>query len=130
MAIQNVTRQKLTLKKGTVVATVSAANVVPPMLAPKLGMYSDIPKYEGSDYLKGSIPEYARMYLCHPSTTNPSKLELTNEQSNKLLRSLDVSSIESWSEDGQQKAVDLLKEYHHLFALDDLEMGCTSEVKH
>ena len=30
----------------------------------------------------------------------------------------------------QQKAVDLLKEYHHLFALDELEMGCTSLVKH
>ena len=93
MAIQNVTRQKLTLKKRTVVATVSAANVVSPMLAPKLGMYSDIPKYEGSDYLKGRVPEYATMYLCHPSTTNPSKLELTNEQSNKLFRSLDLSSV-------------------------------------
>ena len=29
-----------------------------------------------------------------------------------------------------QKVVDLLKEYHHLFALDYLEMGCTSQVKH
>ena len=26
--------------------------------------------------------------------------------------------------------MDLLKEFHHLFVLDDLEMGCTSQVKH
>ena len=39
-------------------------------------------------------------------------------------------TIESWAEADQQKAVDLLKEYHHLFALDDLDMGCTSQVKH
>ena len=53
------------------------------------------------------------------------KIELTDERSDKLL-----SIIESWSEADQQKAVNLIKEYHHLFALDDLEMGCTSQVKH
>ena len=26
--------------------------------------------------------------------------------------------------------VELIKEYHHLFALSDLELGCTSKVKH
>ena len=43
---------------------------------------------------------------------------------------LDLSSLESWSEADQQKEVNLLKDYHHLFKLDDLELGCTSQVKH
>ena len=30
----------------------------------------------------------------------------------------------------QQQVVDLFKEYHHIFALTDLELGCTSKIKH
>ena len=34
LVVRNVTRNKITLKKGMVIVTVSAANVVLPMLAP------------------------------------------------------------------------------------------------
>ena len=30
----------------------------------------------------------------------------------------------------QQQVVDLFKEYHHIFALSNLELGCTSKIKH
>ena len=66
------------------------------------------------------------MYLCGPQE----KPELTDEQSEKLFSKLDLTLIETWPEANQQKAIDLLKEYHHLFALDDLELGFTSQVKH
>lgn len=95
MAIGNVTRQMLMLEKGTVVATVSAANVVPPVLAPKPGTYWDILEYKGPDNLKGSVPEYMRAYSCHPSTTNQDKLELIDKCSDKLFKSLELSSIKS-----------------------------------
>ena len=36
IGLQNMTREKIILKKGTKVARVSAANIVPPMLAPDL----------------------------------------------------------------------------------------------
>ena len=43
---------------------------------------------------------------------------------------MNLKSLESWLADDQEKAVELLKEFHYLFALNDLELGCTSEVKH
>ena len=52
------------------------------------------------------------------------------ERCSKLFESLNLDSLESWPADDQEKAVDLLKEFHHLFALNDMELGCTSEVKH
>ena len=38
--------------------------------------------------------------------------------------------MEEWPEDVQQQVVNLFKEYHHIFALTDLELGCTSKIKH
>ena len=58
------------------------------------------------------------------------KNELTPERCSKLFESLNLESLESWPADDQEKAVELLKEFHHLFALNDLKLGCTSEVKH
>ena len=43
MVFRNTTRQKLTLKMGTTIATVAVANIVPPMLAPNPSTYSGIP---------------------------------------------------------------------------------------
>ena len=119
------TRQKLVLKKGTVIATVLAANVVPPMLAPHPSTYSNVPEYVDTQDGNKPIPEYTGKYSCVMQQEHK-KPELTDEHSDKLFSKLDLSSLELWSEADQQKAVDLLKEYLHLFTLDDLEIGCTS----
>ena len=129
IAIRNVTQQKLVLKKGTVVGTVSATNVVPPMPAPHLSTYSNILGYVDTQDGNKPVPEYTGTYSCVMKQEHK-KPELTDECSDKLFSKLDLSSLESWSEVDQQKAVNLLKEYHHLFALDNLELGCTSQVKH
>ena len=51
VALYNNTREKITLKKGTIVAKVATANVVPPMFAPASGMFQDIPKMgDGLDW--------------------------------------------------------------------------------
>ena len=55
---------------------------------------------------------------------------MTPERCNKLFESLNLETLESWPAGNQEKAVELLKEFHHLFALNDLKLGCTSEVKH
>ena len=102
------------------------ANVVPPMLAPYPSTYLGVPEYTTGETSSGSILEYVGTYSCKPRD----KPKLSNERSNQLFSKLNLTSIESWPEADQQKAIDLLKEYHHLFALDDLELGCTSQVKH
>ena len=80
MAIINTTRQKLTLKRGTTIATGSVANVVPPMLALNPSTYSDVPKYDYRNETNHTIPEYVRMYSCMAELkSNPSKPELTDE---------------------------------------------------
>ena len=59
-----------------------------------------------------------------------SKPELTPERLNELFSKLDLTGIQEWPDDLQQQVHDLMVEYQHLFALNDLELGKTSEVKH
>ena len=49
---------------------------------------------------------------------------------NEILVSLNLQSIESWTDQQQQSANDLIAEYHHLFALNLGELGKTSLVQH
>ena len=46
-----------------------------------------------------------------------------DERIRKLFSKLDLSGIESWSEGDQEDMKDLISEFHHLFSLDDLELG-------
>ena len=45
VALYNNTREKITLKKGTIVAKVATANVIPPMLAPASGTFQNVPDF-------------------------------------------------------------------------------------
>ena len=38
--------------------------------------------------------------------------------------------LESWTEENKEKALNLLAEYHDIFALEDGEMGCTKAAEH
>ena len=48
----------------------------------------------------------------------------------KILESLNLQSIESWMDEQQQSAKDLIAEYQHLFVLNLNELGKTSLVQH
>ena len=48
----------------------------------------------------------------------------------KILESLNFQSIESWMDQQQQSAKDLIAEYQHLLALNLKELGKTSLVQH
>ena len=54
----------------------------------------------------------------------------TADRLNELFTKLDLKGTEEWPDDLQQKVHDVLVEYQHLFALNDLELGKTSKVKH
>ena len=58
------------------------------------------------------------------------KPEPTPERLDELFTKLDLSGTQDWSEDLQQEVHNLMVEYQHLFALNDLELGRTSKVKH
>ena len=61
---------------------------------------------------------------------NVIKSEPTPERLDELFTKLDLSGTQDWSEDLQQEVHGLMVEYQHLFALNDLELGRTSKVKH
>ena len=79
---------------------------------------------------QGSIPEYEKPGMNSRDHKLPPQAELTSDRLDKLFSKLDFSGMEEWPEDVQQQVVDLFKEYHHIFALSDLELGCTSKIKH
>ena len=102
VALMNLSNSPVTLNKGSVVAIVKAANVVLPMLAPKNEERKD----------------------------NMQMPEKTLERLDKLFRKLDLSGMQSWSVEQQREMREVFEDYHHLFALEDMELGKTDLVKH
>ena len=43
---------------------------------------------------------------------------------------MELTGLKSWTEENKEGALDLLAEYHDIFALEDREMGCTEAAKH
>ena len=114
MVLQNLSGRTLKLKKGMNVAHVEASQVVP--LFDDLLIRGDV--YEGitEDITKRSQSE-----------------DLTKEKDkrmSKILEKLDLTGIESWTEQQQCSVKKLLEEYQHLFALHLKELSKTSLVQH
>ena len=131
VALVNNLGEKVTIKKGTIVGRLKAVNAVPICLAPKSSTDNDVLEYVQRTNGVGNIPEYGNTSTS-TKTKNP-KLEkpaLTPERSDRLFSRLDLLGMEDWPDDIQHEAVELFKEYHYLFTLSDLELGCTSNIKH
>ena len=60
VVLVNNSGEKITLKKGTKIGQLKAANVVPPSLAPQTGMDLNVLKYVQRMESKGSVPEYKK----------------------------------------------------------------------
>ena len=130
VALVNNTGEKITIKKGPKIGQLKAANVVPPSLAPCMSMDENILGYMQRMDGQGDVPKYEKMGMTIDGHQLPPRPELTPKQGDKLFSKLDFSGMEEWPEDIQQKVVEFFKEYHHIFALCDLELGCTSKVNH
>ena len=113
VAIRNVSRKVIVIAKGQQVAQVSAANQVPNMLAPK---YNDrISKYDTEK--GGNRLSFERR------RNNPERIT-------KLWKQLDVTGADSWTENQKLEIRQVFEEYSDVFALNSLELGRTSLVKH
>ena len=47
-----------------------------------------------------------------------------------MFEKLELSDLESWIGENKERALNLLAEYHDIFALEDGEMGCTEAAEH
>ena len=58
-------------------------------------------------------------------------VKLTFGERRKILfNRLELSNLKSWIEENKERALNLLAEYHNIFALEDGEMGCTEATEH
>ena len=94
--MRNLSEKVQIIKKGTIIASVKAANLVPPKLAPR--------------------------YTNENNSNNNEKLPPTPERIQKLFSKLDLEGAENWSPDIQAKLNQVFTDYNHIFALDDLEL--------
>ena len=130
ITLVNNSGKKVTPKKGTKIGQLKAANVVPPSLAPCMSTDLNVLEYVQRMELPGGVPESKKLGMNAEDHKLPPQAELTPDRLDKLFSKLDFSGMEEWPEDVQQQVVELFKEYHHTFALSDLELGCTSKIKH
>ena len=98
----------------TIVNTTTAANMLPPMLAPKTFVTE-----EGN--LDTSLKEKS------PSTEKPVAKQ---GQMNELFTELDLSDLDTWDPSLQEETKSLIKEYAHIFLMGDMDLGKTSVIKH
>ena len=47
-----------------------------------------------------------------------------------MFKKLELSGLESWTEENKERALNLLAKYHDIFTLEDGEMGCTEATEH
>ena len=110
----------VTLNKGTVVAELSPANVIPKMLAPKLASCQ-------LEFVKNQDPKSNKLEFVN--STN-SQLKLTKEQRDKIFSKLDLTGYDDWTQDQRDMMNATIEHYHHIVTVEDLELGCTNLVKH
>ena len=118
--MRNLSLRSREIKKGTVVASLEAANKVPQMLAPDRQITPESPE-------KVLIQQANR---ATEKRFESDSEEIKEERLEKLFSKLDLSGCEDWSTDNQESIRELITNYEHLFALDTLELGKTSLVKH
>ena len=101
VVLRNNTKDWLEIKKGTPIARMVAANLVPRVI--------------NAVSAKGP----------HPVST------LTEvERQDLLLDKLDLSGLDTWPTEQAEKARSLLKEYHDIFFLEKQDMGHTQAAQH
>ena len=107
--LYNTKDHTIIMKKGTVVAKMVAANEVPEMVV--------------ADGAVGALQIRRGAKEGH--------VELTIKERRKILfKKLELSGLESWTEENKERALNLLAEYHDIFALKDGKMEGTEAPEH
>ena len=114
VTLRNLSSEAILIEAKTIVARVAAANIVPPKLAPKV-----IPKTERERGTESVA-----------NANSNTQIPLSKEKLDNYFSKLDLSETKDWSEGEEREVKDLITEFGFLFALDDLEFGRISIVKH
>ena len=115
VAIRNTSARNIKVSRGTVVGNIFTANKVPKIISQSVRIGQNDVEENSSD-----------------SSVDPSGDSSSNSGNDQswILDKLDLSGMDSWSEDLQSKAKDLLVSYSDIFSKHDLDMGKTDLIKH
>ena len=116
----NHTCRRITIAAKSIVAKITAANIVPHSLAPNV---------ENEDMLKQLEDDQNRSQNINCCETREIP-KLTPEKEKLLFSKIDLSGAEKWDPELIEKVKQLFRDYAHIFALESLDMGHTSIVKH
>ena len=127
--IRNLSCRQVMIPTLTNIAKITAANVMPHSYAPHVE--SDGQLHQEIDSCQQTLVE-ARL-----DDTQNAQMEnvltqpaLTSERENLLFSKVNLEGTRYWSKELGTKTKDLFREFAHIFALENLEMGHTSLVKH
>ena len=119
VGLRNMSCRTVTLHKGTVIAELSPANA-PKMLAPKLASCQ-------LEFVKNQGPQSNKLNFANPTNSQP---KLTKERRDNIFSKLDLTGYDNWTQDQCDMMDAAIEHYLHIFAVEDLELGCTNLVKH
>ena len=125
IGLRNHSCRKVTINAKTIIAKVTAANVVPHSLAPNLENWDMLEQYEACKQ-QLQDPENNTQ----SDSPKPARPKLTTEKEKLLFSKIDLSGAKGWDPELLEEAKQLFREYAHIFALESLDMGHTSMVKH
>ena len=131
VGLRNMSCRTVTLHKGTVIAWLSPANVIPQMLAPKL----EEVKLASCQLELGPLNDLKNDKLELESqltqVTDYDNLDQkTRDCVDKLFSKLDLSGCEEWTSEQQQSVRNCITKHHEIFAVEDHKLGGTDLVKH
>ena len=118
----------MTIKPKTIVAEIAAANRVPILMAPKLEGEERQDLRE--EYEKQIDTKTIEDLETSDHTQEPKLEPLSVKKERLLFEKVDLLGMKNWDMEDQERVKELFREYGQLFALDDLDLGYTSIVKH
>ena len=123
IGLQNYGCRKVTVPAKSIIAKVSAANVVPHSLAPNLDNETMLKQFE-------KCREQLQTQENVGQPIDPKVQELTPEKEKLLFSKIDLTGAQGWDPALIEEAQQLFHEFAHIFALESTDMGHTSMVKH
>ena len=123
IGLRNYSCCKVTVPTKSIIAKVTAANVVPHSLAPNLDNETMLKQFE-----KCREQLQAQENVGQP--IDPKVPELTPEKEKLLFNKINLTGVQDWDPALIEEAQQLFCEFAHIFALESTDMGHTSMVKH
>ena len=125
VGIRNISCKSITVPAKAIIAKVAAMNVVPHSCAPNIENNEQLQQMFETH--SGQEPFNIEEVTSQKAPTVP---PLTPEREQLLFSKINLKGTKDWDDDLKCQMRELFKDYAHIFALDSLDMGHTSLVKH